>query len=331
MLSGMKESYKEGVSESTLTPCLAASESGEFGESLFFEMISEIRGYGAGLLLANQAPQREAEVVRSNIGTRIVMKQSSEAAALTFRRLMKLNDEQLHKVMNLEQRQMVMQHLATEPEIEQRRRETLAYLRHEEPEDTYDPRGTETIDPARVDLKNVPEYHWMTVTPVTTEALIQLMLGGSQIQYNGGMLHTRVRYFDPDAERPGLPPDVAALVTKVEADRTVLELVNLSPFDTRRIIVQSGMFGNTASGAPTSRRASIRTRSNPTSLYAQNPNSPETRWKSSASSSWSSCHPVLARPWKSKRRDLRTSQPMPSPGTERRFPSASAQPQPSSH
>jgi len=107
----------------------------------------------------------------------------------------------------------------------------------------YDPRGTEKIDPARVDLKNVHEHHWMTVTPVTTEALIQLMLGGPQIQYNGGLLHTRVRYFDPDARRPGLPPDVAALVTKVEANRTVVELVNLSPFDTRRVIVQGGMFG----------------------------------------------------------------------------------------
>ena len=91
-------------------PLVTASESDEFGESLFFEMMSEIRAYGVGLLLANQVPQREAEVVRSNIGTRIVMKQSSEAAALTFRRLLTLNDQQLHKIMNLKQRQMVMQH-----------------------------------------------------------------------------------------------------------------------------------------------------------------------------------------------------------------------------
>ena len=107
----------------------------------------------------------------------------------------------------------------------------------------YDPRGTESIDPTRVDLRNVHEHHWMTVTPVTTEALVQLMLGAPQVQYNGGLLHARVRYFDPDALRPGLPPDVAALVTKVEADRTVLQLVNLSPFDLRRVIVQGGMFG----------------------------------------------------------------------------------------
>ena len=91
-------------------PLVTASESDEFGESLFFEMMSEIRACGVGLLLANQVPQREAEVVRSNIGTRIVMKQSSEAAVLTFRRLLKLNDQQLHKVMHLKQRQMVMQH-----------------------------------------------------------------------------------------------------------------------------------------------------------------------------------------------------------------------------
>jgi hypothetical protein len=107
----------------------------------------------------------------------------------------------------------------------------------------YDPRGTEEIDPPRVDLKNVHEHHWMTVNPVTTEALIQLTLGAPQIQYNGGLLHARVRYFDADARRPGLPPDVAALVTRVSADRTGLELVNLSPFDTRRVIIQGGMFG----------------------------------------------------------------------------------------
>ena len=83
----------------------------------------------------------------------------------------------------------------------------------------------------------------MTVNPVTTEALIQLMLGGPQIQYNGGLLHARLRYFDPEGERPGLPPNVAALVTKVEAGRTTVELVNLSPFDMRRVIIQGGMFG----------------------------------------------------------------------------------------
>lgn len=115
----------------------------------------------------------------------------------------------------------------------------------------YDPRGTTKIDPASVDLRNVHEHHWMTVNPVTTEALIQLMLGAPQIMYNGGLLHARVRYFDPERQRPGLPPDVGALVTAIAGDRTVVELVNLSPFEERSVVVQGGTFGEHLWGAVT--------------------------------------------------------------------------------
>jgi hypothetical protein len=52
-----------------------------------------------------------------------------------------------------------------------------------------------------------------------------------------------VRYFDPARRRPGVPPDVAALVTRVEKERTVLQLVNLSPFEARDVIVQAGAYG----------------------------------------------------------------------------------------
>ncbi|HZT28869.1 MAG TPA: hypothetical protein VFA33_03230 [Bryobacteraceae bacterium] len=107
----------------------------------------------------------------------------------------------------------------------------------------YDPRGTEKIDPAEATLTHVHEHHWQTINPVTTEALVQLTLGAPQIMYNGGLLHATVRYFDPARRRPGLPPDVAALVTRVEANRAVLELINLSPFETREVIVQGGAFG----------------------------------------------------------------------------------------
>jgi len=107
----------------------------------------------------------------------------------------------------------------------------------------YDSRGTERIDPNEAMLTNVHEHHWQTINPVTTEALVQLTLGAPQLMYNGGLLHTTLRYFDPARGRPGLPPDVAALVTKVEADRAIVQLINLSPFDTREVIVQAGSFG----------------------------------------------------------------------------------------
>jgi hypothetical protein len=53
-------------------------------------------------------------------------------------------------------------------------------------------------------------------------------------------LHCRVRYFDPEAQRAGLPPDVAALVEGLSADSTVLRLVNLDQTRSRSVLVQSG-------------------------------------------------------------------------------------------
>lgn len=86
-------------------------------------------------------------------------------------------------------------------------------------------------------------HHWQETNPVSTEALIQLTMGAPQSIYNGGLLMARVRYFDAARRRPGLPQDVAALVERLEADRTVLRLVNLSPVHQREMIVQAGTFG----------------------------------------------------------------------------------------
>ena len=47
--------------------------------------------------------------------------------------------------------------------------------------------------------------------------------------YNGGLLMARLRYFDPQRRRPGLPSDVAALVESLADERAVLHLVNLQP------------------------------------------------------------------------------------------------------
>ncbi|MBI2505991.1 MAG: hypothetical protein HYW07_22480 [Candidatus Latescibacteria bacterium] len=86
-------------------------------------------------------------------------------------------------------------------------------------------------------------HRWQQVNPVTTEALVQLTLGGPQHLYNGGLLLCRLRYFDAIQHRPGLPAEVAALVEKVESGNTVLRLVNLSPLAERRVVVQAGAFG----------------------------------------------------------------------------------------
>jgi hypothetical protein len=93
------------------------------------------------------------------------------------------------------------------------------------------------------DLTTVNIHHWQEHNPVITEALVQLTLGAPQIIYNGGLLHCRLRYFDAGRGRPGLPKDVAALVTRVDADSASVELVNLSPFEGRTLLIQAGGFG----------------------------------------------------------------------------------------
>jgi hypothetical protein len=86
-------------------------------------------------------------------------------------------------------------------------------------------------------------HHWQWGNPVTSEALVQLTLGAPQPIYNGGLLHARLRYFDAEARRAGLPPDVAALVEKLESDRTVVRLVNTSATQARTLRIQAGAFG----------------------------------------------------------------------------------------
>jgi hypothetical protein len=78
---------------------------------------------------------------------------------------------------------------------------------------------------------------------VLTEALLQLVTGTPQVLYNGGLLPTRLAYFDADRHRPGLPEDVAALVDSVRPGGVRVELANLGLTRTRRVVVQAGVFG----------------------------------------------------------------------------------------
>jgi hypothetical protein len=86
-------------------------------------------------------------------------------------------------------------------------------------------------------------HHWQQINPVHTEGLIQLTCGGPQIIYHGGLLHVRLRYYDAHVRRPGLPPDVGALVHALDGSSAHVTLVNANPLEPRRLIVQAGAFG----------------------------------------------------------------------------------------
>jgi len=79
--------------------------------------------------------------------------------------------------------------------------------------------------------------------PVITKGLVQTTMGTPQTIYNGGLLRATVRYFDADLQRPGLPQDVSALVDELKANEAGIQLVNLNPAESRKLIVQAGAFG----------------------------------------------------------------------------------------
>ncbi|MCC6363643.1 MAG: hypothetical protein IT165_08960 [Bryobacterales bacterium] len=92
------------------------------------------------------------------------------------------------------------------------------------------------------------EHEWksQTVTeqnPVFTNGLAQMTTGAPDLSFNGGLLMARVRYYDADRKRPGLPEDIAALVEKLTSDQAVVRLVNTSAAHTRRVIIEAGAYG----------------------------------------------------------------------------------------
>ena len=99
------------------------------------------------------------------------------------------------------------------------------------------------------DLTRMDVHHWQQVNPVHTEALVHLTTGGPQTVYWGGLAVGRLRYYDVDRRRPGLPRDVAALVRGLSGDAATVSLVNLSVRHAREVIVGAGSFGEHAFSA----------------------------------------------------------------------------------
>lgn len=130
---------------------------------------------------------------------------------------------------------------------------------------------SEPVDPATVHL-----HFWQRANPVVTEILGQLITGTPQVLYNGGLPFAAVSYTDADRGRPGLPPDVAALVTRLEDDRIDLELVNLSSTRTRRVRVRPSRFGQQRLAGVTSLGERGGVFPGPATAYADTPGDPVT-------------------------------------------------------
>jgi hypothetical protein len=117
------------------------------------------------------------------------------------------------------------------------------------------------------DYKTPPDRrladNMLDLNPATTGALIQLMCGGIPPGADGSLLNARLRYFDPDRKRAGVPEDVAALVSEMTDTQTVVTLINLNATQPRTVIVQGGGYGEhqlvsvTAGGKTTAVNSSL--------------------------------------------------------------------------
>ena len=93
----------------------------------------------------------------------------------------------------------------------------------------------------------------MDFNPASVTALTQLMEGGLYIQHpawarsspaqGGALLYCRLRYFDPERKRAGIPEDVAALIDTMTDDTVTVTLVNVNSSDPRLVTVQAGACG----------------------------------------------------------------------------------------
>jgi len=79
--------------------------------------------------------------------------------------------------------------------------------------------------------------------PAATESLVQLVWGGLLPGREGGLVNARLRYFDLDRRRAGLPEDVAALVSRLGDTQTTVTLINLNQSQRRTVVVQGGAYG----------------------------------------------------------------------------------------
>ncbi len=83
----------------------------------------------------------------------------------------------------------------------------------------------------------------LDLNPAATDALVRLMFGALVPGREGGLLTARLRYFDPERRRAGVPEDVSALVSEIADRRTSVTLVNTSTTHPRTVIVQAGGYG----------------------------------------------------------------------------------------
>ncbi|MBS3762570.1 MAG: hypothetical protein KGZ25_04600, partial [Planctomycetes bacterium] len=85
--------------------------------------------------------------------------------------------------------------------------------------------------------------HAQRFHPVSTHTLVNLTCGSIGPLWQSTPILAEAWHYDPTEARPGLPPDVGALVNSITKQGFGLQLVNLSQTQKRKIVVQTGAYG----------------------------------------------------------------------------------------
>jgi hypothetical protein len=115
---------------------------------------------------------------------------------------------------------------------------------------TGNPRNWDTYDPATADEVvgldlRVPGYNihaWQEFNPVYFEGLGQMVFGGPMHISHGGLQHGKVRFFDGQKQRPGLPSGAAVIVDAITDSTISMQVANIDSED-RQLVIQAGTFG----------------------------------------------------------------------------------------
>ncbi|CAB5107038.1 MAG: hypothetical protein F2954_01575 [Actinobacteria bacterium] len=116
---------------------------------------------------------------------------------------------------------------------------------------TGDPRSWDTYDPATADevvgldlrIDGYQIHAWQEFSPIYFEGLAQMTMGAPMHISHGGLQHGKVRFFDGDVKRPGLPADVGVVVDTLTASSIGMKIANINTSSARTLVIQAGAFG----------------------------------------------------------------------------------------
>ncbi|MEI9907180.1 MAG: hypothetical protein WDO06_04030 [Actinomycetota bacterium] len=109
--------------------------------------------------------------------------------------------------------------------------------------DDYDPETSEVKVGLDLRIDGYQIHAWQEFCPVYFEGLAQMTMGAPMHISHGGLQHGKVRLFDGEKERPGLPEDVAVIVDGLTAETISMKAVNVNSTAKRVLVIQAGAFG----------------------------------------------------------------------------------------